>query len=168
MSTTVTAAGPRYQVEQDPGSGALRLRLSGTWTIDRGLPEGKELIPLIRSLPRGSRLVLEDAGISHWDSLLVAFVRTTFLIAADGGVSVDASTLPEGARKLIDLAAAVPPTGDSRRPGDDSLFARVGDAALGAWDTVTDATARVPSLSLILTVKEERTHCTIIINLAVV
>ena len=140
MSATATVAGPRYDVEQDPESGALRLRLSGTWTIDRGLPQGKELIPLIRSLPRGSRVGLEDAGIGHWDSLLVAFVRTAFLIAADGGVGVDASGLPEGARKLIDLAAAVPPKGDDRRPEDDALTARVGGIALGAWETASDAT----------------------------
>ena len=140
MSTTATTTGPHYELEQDPTSGVLRVRLSGTWTVERGRPAPKELIPLMRSLPRDSRIILEDAGIGHWDSLLVAFVRTTFLIAADGGVSVDASTLPEGARKLIDLAAAVPPKGDDRSPEDDALTARVGRLALGAWDTASDAT----------------------------
>ncbi len=70
----------------------------------------------------------------------MAFVRTALLIAADGGVGVDASALPEGARKLIDLAAAVPPKGDDRRPEDDALSARVGGIALGAWETASDAT----------------------------
>ena len=140
MSTTETAAGPRYEVEQDTASGTLRLRLSGTWTVDTGLPAGQEPLPLVQSLPRGSRLVLEDAGIGDWDSLLVAFVRTTALIARDHGVGVDASSLPEGTRKLIDLAAAVPPQGGDRPAEDDALTARVGRIALGVRDTASDAT----------------------------
>ncbi|MCG6923556.1 MAG: ABC transporter permease [Acidobacteria bacterium] len=139
MSTT-TSADPRYDVEHDTASGTLRLRLNGTWTVDTGLPPGRELVPLVQSLPRGSRVVLEDAGIGDWDSLLVAFARTTFLVAMDHGVSVDASGLPEGARKLLDLAAEVPPKDEDRPGEDDALTARVGRIALGAWDTVSDAT----------------------------
>jgi phospholipid/cholesterol/gamma-HCH transport system permease protein len=104
------------------------------------MPAGAELIPLVQSLPRGSRVVLEDDGIGEWDSLLLAFVRTVSLVAADRGVSVDASSLPAGARKLIDLAAAVPPQVDARPPEDDALSARVGRVALGFWETATDAT----------------------------
>ena len=57
-------------------SGDLRVRLSGAWILDADVPVGQELIPQIQALPRGSRLVLEDAGITEWDSFLVAFVRT--------------------------------------------------------------------------------------------
>jgi phospholipid/cholesterol/gamma-HCH transport system permease protein len=139
MSTN-TSADPRYDVEQDTASGTLRLRLSGTWTVATGLPAGRELVPLVQSLPRGSRVVLEDAGIGDWDSLLVAFARTTSLVATDHGVSVDASGLPEGARTLLDLAAAVPPQARDRPAEDDALTARVGRIAIGAWDTASDAT----------------------------
>jgi phospholipid/cholesterol/gamma-HCH transport system permease protein len=133
-------APPRYETDHDRESGDVRVRLSGTWTVEQGVPRGEELIPLVRSLPRGSRLVLDDAGIEQWGSLLVAFARTMTLVAADRGVSLDASGLPAGARKMIALAAAVPPKGDDRRPADDSLTARVGQVALGAWDTALDAT----------------------------
>jgi phospholipid/cholesterol/gamma-HCH transport system permease protein len=139
MPTTTTTDQARYELEQDTGAGLLRVRLSGAWTLDADVPVGEELIPQIQALPRGSRLVLEDAGIEDWDSYLVAFVRTCALVAADQGVNVEAPGLPEGARKLIDLAAAVPAQGDGRPPEDDALTARVGQAALGAWDTVVDA-----------------------------
>jgi phospholipid/cholesterol/gamma-HCH transport system permease protein len=139
MPTTTTTDQARYELEQDTGAGLLRVRLSGAWTLDADVPVGEELIPQIQALPRGSRLVLEDAGIEDWDSYLVAFVRTCALVAADQGVNVEAPGLPEGARKLIDLAAAVPAQGDGRPPEDDALTARVGEAALGAWDTVVDA-----------------------------
>ncbi len=138
MSTTATTADTRFQTERDE-DGALRIRLSGTWTLAAGVPLARAVLPEIQSTPTGSRLVLEDVGIQDWDSLLVAFVRTTTLLARDRGLEVDVSTLPEGVRKLIDLAAAVPRAEADRPPEDDTLSARVGRIALGAWDTASDA-----------------------------
>ena len=138
MSTTATTADTRFQIERDD-DGALRLRLSGIWTLSAGVPLAQAALPEIQSTPAGSRVVLEDVGIEDWDSLLVAFVRTTALIARDRTLEVDVSTLPEGVRKLIDLAAAVPRAEADRPPEDDTLYARVGRAALGAWETASDA-----------------------------
>jgi len=140
MPSTATSAGPLYEVDRDVGSATVRLRLSGSWTFEADVPAGPDLTSLVESLPRGSRLVLEDGGIGKWDSVLAAFARTAGLLAADQGVSLDTSGLPGGARKLLELAAAVPPKADDRGPEDDMLFARVGRIALRAWDTATDAT----------------------------
>jgi len=138
MSTTATTADTRFQIERGE-DGALRIRLSGTWTLAGGVPLARAVLPEIQSTPAGSRVVLEDVGIQDWDSLLVAFVRTTALIARDRGLEVDVSTLPEGVRKLIDLAAAVPRAKADRPLEDDTLSGRVGRIALGAWDTAVDA-----------------------------
>ncbi len=140
MSTTATTADARYEVEEDRESGTLRVRLSGTWTMRAGAPVGEELLPHIQSLPDGSRVVLEDAGIGQWDSLLVAAVRGTALVARDRGLDVDMSGLPEGVRDLALLAAAVPRAEAGRPPEDDAVSARVGRIALRAWDTASDAT----------------------------
>jgi phospholipid/cholesterol/gamma-HCH transport system permease protein len=148
MSMTATTVGPRYEVEQDTGSGSLRVLLSGPWTVHEDIPAGRELIPLVQSLPRGSRVVLEDHGIGEWDSFLLAFVRTLSLIAADRGVSLDAASLPEGAGRLITLAAAVPPQVQEHPAEDDALTARVGRVAIGFWETAADATAFVGEVVL--------------------
>jgi phospholipid/cholesterol/gamma-HCH transport system permease protein len=140
MSTTVKTAAPRYEVQEEAGSGTLRVRLSGRWTVHEEMPAGRELIPLVQSLSRGGRIVLEDGGIGDWDSLLLAFVRTVSLVAVDRGASVEAESLPEGARKLIDLAAAVPPQAQPRPAEDDTLAGRVGAIALRSWETASDAT----------------------------
>ncbi|MCG6926476.1 MAG: ABC transporter permease [Acidobacteria bacterium] len=139
MSTNATIAPARYELAHDREDGALHVRLSDAWTLDAGLPSGDDLIPRLQSLPAGARVVLEDAGITDWDSLLVAFVRTVAFISTERGVVLDASSLPSGARKLIDLAAAVPAKGDRRAPEDDALTARVGRMAVGVWDTASDA-----------------------------
>ena len=47
--------------------------------------------------------------------------------------------LPDGARKLLDLARAVPPRPLVTSTEDDSLLARVGRPALAAWTTAGDA-----------------------------
>jgi phospholipid/cholesterol/gamma-HCH transport system permease protein len=139
MSTTATTAGPRYEVYGDAASGTLRVRLSGPWTVHDEMPAGQELIPLVQSLSRGGSVVLEDGGIERWDSLLIAFVRTLSLVAVDRGASVETSALPEGASKLIQLAAAVPPQDQERPAEDDALTARVGSVAMGFWETASDA-----------------------------
>jgi phospholipid/cholesterol/gamma-HCH transport system permease protein len=140
MSTTATTEQARYEVEDDRASGTLRIRLSGTWTMGVGATTGEELLPHLDSMPRGSRVVIQDAGIEQWDSLLVAAVRTTALIARDRGLDVDMSGLPAGVRDLVDLAAAVPRAEADRPPEDDALTARVGRIALRAADTASDAT----------------------------
>jgi phospholipid/cholesterol/gamma-HCH transport system permease protein len=81
-----------------------------------------------------------DAGITHWDSMLVAAVRATARVAHDRGLDVDLSGLPEGVRDLAALAAAVPRAEAERATEDDALSARVGQIALQAWDTANDAT----------------------------
>jgi phospholipid/cholesterol/gamma-HCH transport system permease protein len=136
MSTNAEAS---YEVEDDRASGTLRIRLSGTWTMKVGATTGEELLPYLDSMPQGSRVVLENAGIEQWDSLLVAAARGTALLARDRGLNVDMSGLPEGVRDLVDLAAAVPRAGADRPPEDDALTARVGRIALGAWNTADDA-----------------------------
>jgi phospholipid/cholesterol/gamma-HCH transport system permease protein len=136
MSTNAEAS---YEVEDDRASGTLRIRLSGTWTMKVGATTGEELLPYLDSMPQGSRVVLENAGIEQWDSLLVAAARGTALLARDRGLNVDMSGLPEGVRDLVDLAAAVPRAGADRPPEDDALTARVGRIALRAWNTADDA-----------------------------
>ena len=139
MSTTATTEQARYELENDPESGTLRIRLSGTWAMRVGKDTGEELLPYFDSMPRGSRVVIENAGIEEWDSFLVAAVRTTALVARERGLEMELSGLPEGVRDLTKMAAAVPRAEAGRGPEDDALTARVGRIALGAWSTATDA-----------------------------
>src|SRR4029453_16483910 len=60
-------------------------------------------------------------------------------LAGERGIEMDVGGLPPGARKLLDLARAVPPRGVARAVVDDALTARVGREALRARDTAADA-----------------------------
>jgi phospholipid/cholesterol/gamma-HCH transport system permease protein len=140
MPTTPTTSEARYEVEDDRASGTLRIRVSGEWTMKGGRDTGEAMLPYFDSLSPGSRVVVVDAGITHWDSMLVAAVRATARVAHDRGLDVDLSGLPEGVRDLAALAAAVPRAEAERATEDDALSARVGQIALQAWDTANDAT----------------------------
>jgi phospholipid/cholesterol/gamma-HCH transport system permease protein len=138
MISSPPTASASYAIVRD-SAGTLRARLSGWWSLAEGVPS---IEPLAQELDRAegaTRLVFEPSGLEAWDSALVTFVHAAAGLASDRGLEVDLSMLPEGARKLVELARAVPPRLQPAAPPDDALTARVGQVALHAWGTVGDA-----------------------------
>jgi phospholipid/cholesterol/gamma-HCH transport system permease protein len=127
---------------------SVRVVLSGRWTLEGGVPSAEPVIHEIESGAKG--LAFDAAAVERWDSALVTFVHSVAAFAHARGVPVDSSGLPEGARKLVDLALAVKPGREKGAAEDDALTARVGRVALRAWDTVGDAAAFVGELVLAL------------------
>jgi phospholipid/cholesterol/gamma-HCH transport system permease protein len=130
------APDPRVTLDR-PADGTLRIRLSGRWALADGVPLTDEVVG---ELEQGAaRLVLEDAGLEAWDSSLVTFVHEVAAAASLRGAALDASALPEGARRLLGLALAVKPHVQRPAVEDDALTARVGRVALHVWATAGDA-----------------------------
>ncbi|RDD60925.1 ABC transporter permease [Ferruginivarius sediminum] len=117
-------------MESDPQDGWL-LRLSGDWTISAGLP-GIE--PVERTLDQPvvpARLHIDASGVGRWDSALVRFVMATLEAAAQRDIQVETTGLPEGARRLVEMALAVPERAGARRVASKASFLEsVGLAAL--------------------------------------
>jgi phospholipid/cholesterol/gamma-HCH transport system permease protein len=126
------------RVTLDRGAdGTLRVRLSGRWALADGVPPVDEVVPKIET--GTTRVILEDAGLEGWDSSLVTFLHEVAAAASGRGVAVEASALPEGARRLLGLALAVKPRVQPPAVEDDALTARVGRVALHVWGTAGDA-----------------------------
>jgi len=136
MTASGTNTAPRVALDR-AGDGTLRVRLSGRWALADGVPRVDEVVAGLEQGPK--RLALEDAGLESWDSALVTFVHEAAAAASRLGVDVDASGLPEGARRLLGLALAVKPHVEPGVLEDDALTARVGRVALRAWGTAGDA-----------------------------
>jgi len=134
---TATADRPATALSREGAE--LRVRLSGRWTLADGVPPAAEILAELESDPPASRLVIETADLQAWDSALVTFVHTLTSSAEATGVSVDFGALPPGAKKLLGLARAVPPRELVHTKEDDALTARVGNVALSAWSTASDA-----------------------------
>jgi phospholipid/cholesterol/gamma-HCH transport system permease protein len=138
MTASPPTASASYDVVRD-GGGTVRVRVSGRWSLAEGVPSTEPLARELELAEGATRLLFELSGLESWDSALVTFVHAAAGLASDRGLDVDLRALPEGARKLVELARAVPPRLQPSAPPDDALTARVGEVALHAWGTAGEA-----------------------------
>jgi phospholipid/cholesterol/gamma-HCH transport system permease protein len=120
----------RYEMLADAAAAdTIRLRLSGSWRLSRPLPAVGEVQSELERRRGGIRRIVIDArGLTGWDSGLLMFLRRLDGFARGAGLETDASGLPEGVRRLLSLAAAVPERAGARREAArESLLARVGN-----------------------------------------
>ena len=109
------------------------LRLSGSWRMQDGLPLPALVEEQWGARQSAGRLAFDAHEVTAWDTGLLVFVLKMLEAATARGITVDRSGLPEGVRKLLDLAAAVPER-DTKRDGEpQSFLERVGRSAIGVW-----------------------------------
>jgi phospholipid/cholesterol/gamma-HCH transport system permease protein len=135
---TSPGADERLTLAVESGGG-LRVGLSGRWALADGVPAIELVREALDSEPRPPHVRFVAERLAAWDSSLLAFVHSVAALAAEREIAVDTSALPEGARRLLALASAVPPRVAPPPPEDDALTARVGRIALHGWDTARDA-----------------------------
>jgi phospholipid/cholesterol/gamma-HCH transport system permease protein len=136
-SPETPAAGPQLEIRR-ASDDTLALHLSGTWLLREAVPP---VIPVKEALAanlRVRRILIDAAGISRWDTALPVFLRAVGALAGERKVEVDGSDLPEGVRKLLQLAAAVPPRQGSSPRARPRLAIRTGEAAIRVWKQTTD------------------------------
>ena len=106
----------------------LVLQMQGDWTIADGMPTAEDLQALA---PQGGTIAFDGRDISRWDSGLLTILLTAIGQWEQAGLTVDKSGLPDGVRRMLDLAVAVPERKDARKDGDRIPFLqRVGDSAI--------------------------------------
>jgi len=105
----------------------VRLTLAGDWTLGATLPLPESLIG---QLGTDATVRFETAGLGRWDSALMVFLLQVERHCRERGVEVDRGGLPEGARRLLRLATAVPPAEGGVVAKPPGFLARVGTAAL--------------------------------------
>src|SRR5204862_6177443 len=131
MTATVAPAPPAGLALEASGGSTLLVRLSGAWTTAVRRPPGDEVGRRLESDPKPRRVAFDTAGLADWDSGLLTFLLQVIAAARDRGVEVDREGLPEGVRRLLALATAVPQRGDTGGPAKrPSVLARSGAAKL--------------------------------------
>ena len=118
----------RYEMLADPAAAdTIRLRLSGSWRLSRPLPAAADVERELEGRSGIRRIAIDVGGLTGWDSGLLIFLRGLDGFADRMGLETDASGLPEGVRRLLRLAAAVPERAGARRAAArESFLARVG------------------------------------------
>ena len=94
----------------------LVLRLAGDWVIEKGPPRLAEIRAALGAARPGARLRVEAAALGDWDSLLPSFLLQAAELAQAQGLELQPGDLPEGAVRLMRLAAAVPERLERRLP----------------------------------------------------
>ena len=94
------------------------------------LPSAEDVFRQLQGALEDRTLRFETSGISTWDSGLVAFLHNLIRLCEQQGIQVNRSGLPEGAKRLLKLAAAVPEQTTGRHTEPPSLLQYVGQVTL--------------------------------------
>jgi phospholipid/cholesterol/gamma-HCH transport system permease protein len=122
-----------------PGAGVLRVQVSGSWALAKGLPSTSEVEQAIDGGEALSRLCFDAGSLEAWDSSLVNVIYKLVRHSKRAGVPSDLSGLPEGLRGLLALAEAVAPhQAIQEHHPDASFLADVGSEALEFFRSVAD------------------------------
>jgi phospholipid/cholesterol/gamma-HCH transport system permease protein len=116
----------------------LLVQLSGSWTMQGDRPTATELQRHLDDAADVQRLTFDTSGLQAWDSGLVTFLRNVEELCRSRQIAIDRGTLPDGIRRLLDLAAAVPERQEARRgEARDPILARIGKWGIGVGAAAT-------------------------------
>lgn len=115
-------------------NGILQLRLSGDWKLQRGLPTEAEVARQLGSAGALTRVAIDASHLGQWDSGLLAFLAGLDRLCRSREIGFDPGNLPEGARRLLRLATAVPERQGARRKElRPDFLTIVGKQSLEIW-----------------------------------
>src|SRR4030095_5680773 len=132
---TVTAEPeePRLSFGQLEG-GTLLLSLAGDWKLRAGLPAPTDVGRHLEAAGYARRLAFDTTQLGAWDSGLLAFLVGVQDLCKTRNIQIQPDALPEGARRLLKLATAVPERKGARRTADQQDFLTlVGSESLALW-----------------------------------
>ena len=134
-----------------PADDSLRVRLTGSWTLQGGIPSTDDYQQQLATATTLRHLGFDSQGITTWDSSLLTFLTRIIQQARKQNLEVDLGGLPEGVHKLLDLAAAVPPRKDTGRHGEQPPFlTRIGNATLETLRAAPDMLKFIGDVTLSL------------------
>ncbi len=126
--------------------GTLTVRLDGDWRLRHPLPASEDLLAAIGG-PEVKRLAFDASRLDKWDSGLLVFLRRLSGACDENGVELDLEELPQGVRRLLEIAAEVPEV-RSRRATSKSWLAAIGESVAGAARTAPEALRFVGEVTL--------------------
>jgi phospholipid/cholesterol/gamma-HCH transport system permease protein len=132
-------------------SGEITVTLSGEWLLGADLPGADPVLEALRRVPKSARIGFDTARLGDWDTGLITTILNISRSAQANGVAIDETGLPDGARKLIELAFAVKEREGARRRADETSFlATVGSASSEIWRVGADLTTFIGEATLSL------------------
>jgi phospholipid/cholesterol/gamma-HCH transport system permease protein len=122
-----------------PAADTLVLQLSGDWKITESLPSGSDVEKALGSAMDVRRIAFDTKELRGWDSGLLTFLIKIFEACSKAKIEIDKDGLPEGVRRLIDLATAVPERKGARKEAKkEAFFSMVGGNAVAFYRSLLE------------------------------
>jgi phospholipid/cholesterol/gamma-HCH transport system permease protein len=128
---------------RQPTEDHLVVQIDGDWKLSEGFPETGELESVLAAATmKIARVSFDAEHLGDWDSGLLTFLRRVIDQCSGRGVTVDRDGLPQGVKRLLALATAVPERKGARREAERVGFlARVGKGSLDWWKSTLEMLA---------------------------
>lgn len=107
------------------GGDTLTIVISGSWKLEHELPSADETLKEADSGKPLKRIAFDTSGMSDWDSGLLTFLIRIKDHFAQKKIELQTEGLPEGARRLLHLASAVPERKGARKTFKQESFLAV-------------------------------------------
>ncbi len=127
----------------------LLIKLSGPWHLTRNVPSAALLRRELESpaMPKG--IAFDTSGLTQWDSGLISFLVQTSQVCRVRDIKQDRRGLPDGLRRLVELAEAVPEKKGIRgAEAKTPFFQRIGNLTIGYGLSVGDFMAFLGDLTV--------------------
>ncbi len=140
VSSSTVEHAPEFELVSGEAAGEAILQLRGIWRVQQGRCPSTDALTEALEEQRPERLRFDLAQVSDWDSAILPAVLTACRWADEVDAQVDLESLPEGLRRLVRLASAVPEKPDAERSPERSglsgFFERVGQRSLRVRDDI--------------------------------
>ena len=119
---------------QFPGPDNLHVVIAGSWLLTDSHPSAGDIAQQLQSRSDIRRISFDSTDLTQWDSGLLTFLARVYQLAGKHNIDIDPGGLPDGARRMINLAMAVPPHEDTGKHGEKlPLIEHIGEKALAMW-----------------------------------
>ena len=124
-------------VIERPMPNGLLVRLSGNWRQGPTVPGMEQIQQALDEKPASKSLAFDTTDLTGWDSRFVAFVSQCAGLVGGRDIELRYDGLPEGVRRLLHLAQAVPKKVDAHRTlAKVSFFRSVGERTIQGWEGI--------------------------------
>jgi phospholipid/cholesterol/gamma-HCH transport system permease protein len=115
----------------NPADDVLVISLTGSWTSEDQSPDEHEIMGVLGSASRLRTVRFDTSGLTGWDSNFLTFLVEISKYCSQLNLSLETDGLPEGAKRLLKLASAVPERQGARKDSrKEPFFSRTGGRVL--------------------------------------
>ena len=124
---------------EQPSKETLSLKLSGNWKLGQPLPSTNDVQHQVESAGDIRKITFNAEKLGDWDTGLLSFLRKLWKLCSSSNITLDSSGLPDGARQILELAAAVPEKKDARKAdGRVTFLTQLGDQTVEFFRSSSD------------------------------